>query len=235
MNTFTRAKPPAPPVLKQRIIAKLLVESVDGQHVAVKYKRFTESRRVVGDPISLMKTLEHQVLDEFYICFLGRVDCDFVERMATTAFCPVAVGGSINEMAQVHTLIRNCGVDKIVTRCSDLGYEAAERYGRQALAYPVDYRGAVGTPWIPEWAGELLLTSIDRDGTGTGMDLDALRGVYNIPVVLAGGCGKLKHVKDALAAGANGVCVSSMFAFTDKSPIKLRSWLVSEGCNVRQA
>lgn len=215
--------------LKQRIICKLLLEN----GVAVKYRRFTESRRVVGDPVSLMATLEHQVLDEFMICDMGVINASLVERMTESAYCPVTVAGGLHTIEQVSDLIRNCGVDKVVVKDHTLGYKIAERFGRQAAVYPVDYRGVYAPYPAPEWAGELLLTSIDRDGMGTGMDLDALRGVYNNPVVIAGGAGKLKHVKDAFEAGADGVCVSSMFAFSDKSPIKLRSWLVSEGVNVR--
>lgn len=216
-------------MLSRRIICKLLIQ--DG--VAVKYKRFTESMRVVGDPVSLMATLEHQVLDEFLICDLGTINPALVERMTAPAFCPVTAAGGIHTIAQVGELIRNCGVDKVVTRSHALGYEIAGRYGKQAAVYPVDYRGVYAPYPAPDWAGELLLTSIDRDGTGTGFDLDAVRHTYNIPVVVAGGCGKLSHVKQAFEAGADAVCVSSMFAFSDRSPIKLRSWLVSEGCNVR--
>ena len=220
-------------MLKQRIICKLLIESVNGAHVAVKYKRFTESRRIVGDPVALMKTLEDQVLDEFYVCFLGPVDFALLERMTDSAFCPVTAAGSIHDMDTVGRLIRDCGVDKVVVKDDRLGWKVAEKYGAQAAVFPVDYTGRLARGLAPDWAGELLLTSIDRDGMGTGYDLDALRGTYRIPVVLAGGCGKLVHVKDALAAGADGVAVSSMFAFSDKSPVKLRSWLKSEGANVR--
>jgi cyclase len=78
-----------------------------------------------------------------------------------------------------------------------------------------------------------MLTDVDRDGMGTGFDLEVLKREWSVPVVLAGGCGKLDHVLQAFNAGADGVAISSMFIFSDKSPIKLRSWLVSEGCNVR--
>lgn len=217
--------------LSQRLIAKLLIE--DG--VAVKYRRFTEDRRIVGDPVALMKTLEDQVLDEFNITFLGDVDPVLLARMTESAFCPVTVAGSIRTLDTVHRLIRECGVEKIVTRRDDLGWDVAAAYGAQAAVFPVDYTGALGGVAVPAWAGEVLLTSIDRDGTGAGFDLDSIRREYKVPVVVAGGCGKLVHVKEALEAGASGVCVSSMFAFSDKSPVKLRTWLVSQGCDVRPA
>lgn len=219
-------------MLKQRLICKLLIDR-DG--TAVKYKRFTESRRIVGDPVSLMKTMEDMVLDEFNITFLGAVDRGVFQRMVAHAFCPVAVAGSIRDMDTVNWLFHDGGADKVVIKDDALGWKVAEKYGAQAAVYPVDYTGRVPTDPAPEWAGELLLTSIARDGLGVGFDLEALKQVYKIPVVLAGGCGKLHHAKEALAAGASGVAVSSMFAFTDKSPIKLRSWLISEGANVRVA
>lgn len=219
--------------MKRRIICKLLIE--DG--LAVKYRRFTESRRIVGDPVSVMRTLEDQTVDEFMICFLGAIDAALVRRMTAGVFCPVSVAGSLRTMDQVDELIHmNGGADKVVVRGDELGRAVAAKYGNQAIIYPVDYRGNVGAVDVPRWAGEVILTSIDRDGTGTGLDLDGLRAVSattDSPVIVAGGCGKLTHVKEAFAAGASGACVSSMFAFTDKSPIKLRSWLVSEGCNVR--
>lgn len=223
-------------VLKQRLIAKILLEHEPGVGtLAVKYRRFTEQRRIVGDPVSIMKTLSDQCLDEFIICSLGVIEPKLIRDMTDDVFTPVTVAGGIHSLWQVDELIRECGVDKVVIKDHALGWEVAHKYGVQAAVYPVDYRGACGAAVVPEWAGEVLLTSIDRDGTGLGYDLDALRGAYKMPVVVAGGCGKLAHVRDAFLAGADGAVVSSMFAFTDKSPIKLRSWLVSENINVRAA
>ncbi len=181
-----------------------------------------------------MKTLEDQVLDEFNVTFLGPVDVTLLQAMTDAAFCPVTVAGSLHTIAQVETLFRETGVEKVVVKDDNLGALVARRYGAQAAVYPVDYRMTLPAFEVPWWAGELLLTSIDRDGMGVGFDLDAMKQRFNIPVVYAGGCGKLVHVKEAFDAGAAAVCVSSMFAFTDKSPIKLRTWLISEGANVRR-
>jgi cyclase len=63
--------------------------------------------------------------------------------------------------------------------------------------------------------------------------LDVLKQRWDVPVIIAGGCGKLDHALQAFNAGADAVAISSMFFFSDKSPIKLRSWLVSEGATVR--
>lgn len=219
--------------LKRRLIAKILIEDTPLGHQAVKYRRFHDDRRVVGDPVSVLRTMADQTLDEFYICFLGRADPTLVRRMAEESMTPITVAGSITTMEQVDALIHGSCADKVVTRSDALGWGISQRYGSQAAVYPVDYTGRLEPVRVPEWAGEMILTSVDRDGTGVGFDLEAPRLECSVPVVIAGGCGRLKHVKDAFEAGAMAACVSSMFAFTDKSPIKLRSWLVSEGCEVR--
>ena len=84
--------------------------------------------------------------------------------------------------------------------------------------------------------GEILLTSIDRDGMMSGYDADMIARLneqLEVPLVVSGGCGGLEHCMEAFAAGASAVAISSLFLFTDHSPIKLRSHLVSNGINVR--
>jgi cyclase len=214
--------------LAKRIIAKLLIE--DGK--LVKYKQFTRSCRLAGNPVSTASTLEDQCVDEFYICSIGVIDPALVREMTRKVFTPVTVGGSIHTMEQVDELIKDCGVDKVVILHRKLGEDVANKYGQQAVAYPIDYHTKC-VESVPDYAGEVMLTDIDRDGMGTGFDLEVLKRQWDVPVVIAGGCGKLDHVKQAFDAGADAVAISSMFIFSDKSPIKLRSWLVSEGCNVR--
>lgn len=218
-------------VLKRRIICKLIIEN----GVLVKYRRFTVSRRIAGNPVSTARILEDQKVDEFQLCFLGPVDTRLVREMTTELFTPVSVAGSLREIDVVDALIQECGADKVVVKDLALAETVARKYGAQAVVYPFSYYGAAVAFQVPDCAGEALLTSIDRDGGGQGYDLEALRYPYSVPVVLAGGCGKLRHVKEAFEAGADAVCVSSMFFFSDRSPVKLRSWLVSEGCQVRAA
>jgi len=219
-------------MLKRRIIAKLLI---DPAGVLVKFRRFTESRRVAGNPVSTARILEDQKVDEFMLTFLGVADPALVREMTTELFTPVTVAGSIRTMDQVDALIQESGADKVVVKDLGLAEKIAARYGAQAVVWPVDYRGEAKPFVVPDCAGEVVLTSIDRDGTGKGFDLEALRFPYSVPVVVCGGCGRLNHAKQAFDAGADAVGISSMFFFTDKSPIKLRSWLVSEGCQVRAA
>ncbi len=90
---------------------------------------------------------------------------------------------------------------------------------------------------VAEGAGEILLTSIDRDGTMQGYDLDLLREAaarYPIPIIASGGAGTLQHLADAVTIGhASAIAVGSLFHFTDQSPIKARSFLHTAGLNVR--
>lgn len=217
-------------MLKQRLIAKTLI-SPGG--VAVKYRMFTEQMRVVGDPETVVRTLDDANVDEHYFCFLGAVDVDLVRRMTQRVFTPVTVAGSIRDVRVVDELIVGCGVEKIVTRDETTGAQAARVYGRQAVVWPLDYEGdGVQVP-VPGWAGEVIATSVDRDGMGAGLDIGILRFPWDVPVVIAGGVGKLSHVKQALDAGASGVCVASMWAFSPRGPVQTRSWLQTQGSNVR--
>lgn len=226
------AKPAPQPVslmLKQRIIAKILLEN--GQ--AVKYRKFTEGRRVAGNPVTTMRIMSDQNLDEFFICDLGVISPALVREMTAEVFTPVTVAGGIKTMDHVDALIKDSGADKVVITNEMFARQVAHKYGNQAVVWPVDYCGDACFFEVPDCAGEIILTSVDRDGCGIGFEAAAARFPYTVPVILAGGCGKLAHVKEAFAAGADGVAISSMFFFSDKSPVKLRSWLVSEGANVR--
>lgn len=215
-------------MLKRRIIAKFLIE--DGR--LVKYKQFTQSRRLAGNAVSTARTYEDQRVDEMYFCDLGVIDPAMIRDVTADVFTPVTVAGSIHTLRQVDELIQNCGADKVVVKDFELGKAVAQKYGRQAVVWPIDYH-TLCVEDVPQCAGEVLLTDIDRDGLGKGFDLNVLKRRWDVPVVIAGGCGKLDHAKQAFNAGADGIAISSMFFFSDKSPIKLRSWLVSEGATVR--
>ena len=85
-------------------------------------------------------------------------------------------------------------------------------------------------------AGEIMLCSIDRDGTMEGYDLDLISKISDrmeIPIIASSGAGTLQHCHDALDAGASAITISSMFLFSDHSPIKVRSYLATNGVSVR--
>ncbi|MBZ0215601.1 MAG: imidazole glycerol phosphate synthase cyclase subunit, partial [Fimbriimonadaceae bacterium] len=187
---------------------------------------------------------------------------EIITRMSEEIFMPFTVGGGIRSHADMHDLMR-AGADKIsinseAVRRPELLSEAARHLGNQCVVASIDYRevapgefrvfidgGREQTELDPvEWAqrcqdlhcGEVMLTSIDRDGMMNGYDVDMVANLsekLSVPLVVSGGCGSLQHVIDVLGAGASCAAISSMFLFTDHSPIKLRSHLYSRGLNVR--
>ena len=189
---------------------------------------------------------------------------DILGRMSEQIFMPLTVGGGVRKLADVTDLLR-AGADKVAINSQalhDPGFvkAAAQSFGDQCVTVSIDYRdvgdgagvfrvfadgGRVRTAHDPvTWAkrmqdancGEILFTSIDRDGTMSGYDVEMvarLNEALEIPLVISGGCGGLEHCIAAFGAGASAVAVSSLFLFTDHSPIKLRSHLVSNGINVR--
>jgi cyclase len=187
---------------------------------------------------------------------------DIVGKMSEQIFMPFTVGGGVRTLAHITDLLR-AGADKIAVNTQavrDPAFvkSAAQAFGDQCIAVSIDYKevargvfrvfvdgGREKTVHDPvEWArrmqdqncGEILITSIDRDGTLSGYDIDMvarLNEALDIPLVVSGGCGGLQDCIDAFGAGASAVAISSLFLFTDHSPIKLRSHLVSNGINVR--
>lgn len=187
---------------------------------------------------------------------------DMVKTMSEEIFMPFTVGGGVTTLDDVYELLR-AGADKVsvnshaVREPSFVG-DAARRFGDQCITVSIDFKDI--SPGVPrvfinggrektqhnpiDWAlkmqdalcGEILITSIDRDGMMTGYDTDMIAKLneqLDVPLVVSGGCGGLQHCIDAFANGASAVAISSLFLFTDHSPIKLRSHLVSNGINVR--
>jgi cyclase len=187
---------------------------------------------------------------------------EIVTRMSEEIFMPFTVGGGVRSLHDIDDLMR-AGADKVsinseAVRNPSLLTEAARHLGNQCVVASIDYRevapgkfrvfidgGREATELNPlEWAqrcqdlqcGEVMLTSIDRDGTMSGYDVEMIASVaekLRVPCVASGGCGSLQHVIDVLDAGASCAAISSMFLFTDHSPIKLRSHLYSRGLDVR--
>lgn len=185
-----------------------------------------------------------------------------IERVSEEVFMPFTVGGGIRSLTQIADLL-NSGADKV---CINTGAvdnpafikEAASRFGDQCIVVGIDYQrqpdglhrvvshcGHKVSGYDPlEWAlrmqdahaGEIMLCSIDRDGTMQGYDVDLIGSVaerLEVPLIASSGAGTLQHCKDALAAGASAITISSMFLFSDHSPIKVRTYLATNGVSVR--
>ena len=169
---------------------------------------------------------------------------DVVRRTAESVFIPLTVGGGVRSVSNVDTLLR-AGADKVGVNTAaiarpELIAEIADRFGRQVLTLSLDVRRSVGVPSgfevtthggrrgagldAIEWAargaalgaGEILLNSMDRDGTKDGFDLpliEAVRAAVDIPVIASGGAGAIGDFAPAVAAGADAVLAASVFHF----------------------
>ncbi|MFL5514559.1 MAG: imidazole glycerol phosphate synthase subunit HisF [Gemmatimonadales bacterium] len=190
-----------------------------------------------------------------------RTTLDMVSRVAESIFIPFTVGGGIRSVADAGSALR-AGADKVsvntaAVRSPDLVSSLAESFGSQCVVAAVDIRRSNGryavvvnggreeTPleameWIRRLeqlgAGEILLTSMDRDGTGAGYDLELLRAASEattLPIVASGGAGELAHLAEALEAGAHGVLAATIFHYQGSSLPEARAYLRARGYPVR--
>lgn len=190
-------------------------------------------------------------------------DYELVDDLADECFMPLTVGGGVRTVEHVERLLK-AGADKVavnsaVVECSDLISEVAETFGSQCIVVSIDARrsadggfevltcsGTTPTGREPvelaeeaqkRGAGEILLTSIDRDGTMEGYDLELIRAVaaaVTIPTIASGGAGEYRHLAEAvLDAGASAVAAASMFHFTDQTPLEAKHYLRDCGVAVR--
>lgn len=190
-------------------------------------------------------------------------DYDLIGSLAEECFVPLAVGGGVRSVETVRQLLR-VGADKVCINTAaysspHLVSEAAERFGTQCVVVAIDVRrhpdgrcecyencGRTPNGRDPvEWskrverlgAGEILLTSIDRDGTMEGYDLQIVRDVskeVNIPVIASGGAGSYDDMLQAVrAGGASAVAASSMYLFTQNTPLEAKAYLSARGVAVR--
>jgi cyclase len=186
---------------------------------------------------------------------------EMVSRVAETIFIPFTVGGGIRSVADAGAALR-AGADKTAVntaavRDPSLVSRLAESFGSQCVVVAVDVKRIGGRLAVMvnggreetlleavDWsrrlqdlgAGEILLTSMDRDGTGEGYDLPLLEAVtrtVSIPVIASGGAGSLAHLAEALEAGAHGVLAASIFHFKDSSLPRARAYLRERGYPVR--
>jgi cyclase len=190
-----------------------------------------------------------------------RTTLDMVSRVADTVFIPFTVGGGIRSVEDAGQALR-AGADKIsvntaAVRDPSLVERLASSFGTQCVVAAVDVKRIDGRytvmvtggrdtteleaiDWIRTLerlgAGEILLTSMDRDGTKAGYDLPLLReaaAAVRIPVIASGGAGELQHLADALDAGAHGVLAASIFHFEGSTIPEARAYLRGKGFAVR--
>jgi imidazole glycerol-phosphate synthase subunit HisF len=189
---------------------------------------------------------------------------EVIERVADQVFIPLTVGGGVRAVEDVRKLL-NAGADKVSINTSavenpQLVEDAARRFGSQAIVVAIDARAAGPGRWevythggrkargldAVEWArtmarrgaGEILLTSMDRDGTKSGFDLELTRAVseaVTIPVIASGGVGSLEHLAEGIERGrADAVLAASVFHFGEITIAAAKAFLSSRGIEMRQ-
>ena len=189
---------------------------------------------------------------------------DVVERTAAHCFMPLTVGGGIRRVEDVRAML-NAGADKVSVNTAAIQNPAlitaaAEAFGSQCIVVAIDARRGPAGGWTVHthggrrpteldavaWAreaarlgaGEILLTSMDADGTKAGYDLGLTRAVSEavpVPVIASGGAGKLGHMADVLAEGkADAVLAASIFHFGEYTVADVKHFLAQKGVPVRE-
>jgi imidazole glycerol-phosphate synthase subunit HisF len=192
-----------------------------------------------------------------------RALADTIRRVSAELFIPLAVGGGIRAEADAEAAL-DAGADKVALNSAALAQPAlitrlARRYGSQAVVVAIDAKRAEGrfavfsrsgsaatgrdaVEWAREaaddGAGEILLTSIDRDGTRAGFDCEmtaAVSSAVAIPVIASGGAGTFAHFHDVFTAGlADAALAASIFHFQERGVAALKSYLHERGVPVRR-
>ncbi len=188
---------------------------------------------------------------------------DVVRRTAEGIYMPLTVGGGVRSLGDIRTLLR-AGADKVSLNTAALERpavieEAAHAFGSQCIVVAIDAKSSGDGAWqvythggrrpagrdAVEWArevdrlgaGEILLTSMDRDGTGAGYDLALTRAVseaVSVPVIASGGAGRLEHLREGVVEGhADAVLVASLFHFGQHTIPEAKQYLHEHGVPVR--
>lgn len=185
-----------------------------------------------------------------------------VEEVAKQLFIPLTVGGGIRKIDDISRLL-NVGCDKVSLNSSavdnpNLIYEAANKFGSQCIVVAIDVKkndkgsynvfvhggrkdtGLDAIQWAKRvydlGAGEILLTSMDSDGTKAGYDLNITSAISNsvqIPVIASGGAGTMKHILQAFQNGADAALAASIFHYKEIEIMKLKEFLKDNGIGVR--
>ncbi|MCL4879870.1 MAG: glycosyl amidation-associated protein WbuZ [Anaerolineae bacterium] len=189
---------------------------------------------------------------------------DVIQQVTEESFMPFTAGGGLRTVDDIRALL-NAGADKVTlnteaVRRPEFITEAADRFGNQCIVVSIDARrvgykkyevyinrgreatGLNPAAWAQQavlhGAGEIMITSIDHEGTMEGFDLELIQQVTSavaVPVIAHGGAGTPEHFVEAVRdAGAHAVAAASIFHFTDQNPIKARAHMKRAGLDVRR-
>ena len=250
-------------MLKVRVIPTLLYKSVG----LVKGVGFNSWRRVdtVLPAIKVynMREVDELILLDIEATNENRdPDYDEIRDFSRECFVPFCVGGGIHNIEQIRQLLR-AGADKVAINTAaysniSLITEGADLFGSQCIVASIDCRkigteyhcfshnGTVDTGYqVEQWAkkvvdagaGEILLTSIELDGTMEGYDIELIKKVtasVSVPVIASGGDGNYEHMREAIVdAGASAVAAASIYHFTEQTPKEAKEYLQEHGVEVR--
>lgn len=223
--------------------------------------------RDAGDPVEVASAYDREGADELIFLDITasyekrKILIDVVRRTAECIFIPLTVGGGIQRLNDIRELLL-AGCDKVSINTSavknpNLIKLASKRFGSQCIVVAIDakktqnwqvYINGGRTPtgkdaieWAKEaeklGAGEILLTSIDKDGTRQGYDIELIKRVCTattIPIIASGGAGDLKHLYEALTlGGADAVLAASIFHFGEYTIQEAKEYLAKKGVQVR--
>jgi cyclase len=249
-------------MLKTRIMPTLLYKDFG----LVKGLSFDSRRRVgsVMQAVKVynLREVDELVFLDVTATLDGRdPDFELVDDIADECFMPLTVGGGIRTEDHVRRLLQ-VGADRVLVNSAaverpELIRATADTFGTQCIAVSIDVRrvgdgfeafthaGTRASALDPvelaqsaegNGAGEILLTSIDRDGTMSGYDLELVERVaqaVSIPLIASGGAGSYEHMVEALRAGASAVAAAAMFHYTECTPLEAKRFLASSGIPVR--
>jgi|TARA_R110000824_G_scaffold346756_1_gene533618 cyclase len=229
-------------MLRPRIMPCLLLK--DGS--LVKTVKF-DKPSYVGDAVNAIKIFNEKEVDELLLIDISKkeIPFDVIRKITRECFMPLCYGGNVKTIENMRTLFQ-LGIEKIVVNDIlfddiNLVKEAIKLFGSQSIVASVDIKKNVWgvrkvyrhsnkkilnlTPieYVRQLeslgVGEILLYSVDRDGTWEGMDIDLIKEVTNkthLPVISCGGVGKLKDIEDGILNGSSGVAIGSMCVYSKK-------------------
>lgn len=238
-------------MLKVRVISLLTFNN----GILYRTKRFRPDYRYTNTQIDFWGVDEIIVLD---VTRDGRGNLkDILGEKLKEAFVPISAGGGVRSMEDVKRLFRE-GADKIVINTAALDRpefisEISNKFGSQAVVLSIDAKdnrvfvdcGRRETEWTPiDWAregasrgaGEILIMSMDRDGSLIGYDLELCGSVakaVNVPVIFAGGAGKWEHFEQGIRAGASAVATQCIYHFTIQSMTAAKTYMSEHQIPVR--
>ncbi len=253
-------------MLKVRVIPTLLLKNV-GLVKGVSFNSWRRIGTLMpAVKVHNTREVDELILLDISATAEGRSpDFESINEVSAECFVPLTVGGGVRTLEDIRNLLK-AGADKVcITTAaienSKLISESASRFGSQCIVIGIDAKkneqgiyecfthcgtkasGKKVSEWAQEaetlGAGEIMITSIERDGTMSGYDLDLIKSVtdhVSVPVIASGGAGNYQHMFDAIqVAKASAVAAASIFQFTQQTPLEAKKFLAHKNVRVRNA